>query len=275
MHKPKKGKQIMKNKYPAKLFWMGVLINILRQFVLVIAALVLMVIGIWHPACSLISLGILVLVFIVAIVGQLRYRHTLLHSNDPEMESLRQTVLDENWQGNIMTMLGNVIKGSSEDRERYLDMSHDELEALSDDELFSAVDARVEEQVERYEDLADGLNALNASQKVFYTLNWLEIEVNNGGLCQFFVNSSRIVAPWVSTSMNIIGAIEHQRLYDNFVQENGINLNDLSFFDVQKVSEFQEKTKRYPFDQYDHAFYQMESLESYLKRYIRENLTDF
>lgn len=265
----------MKNKYPAKLFWMGVLINILRQFVLVIAALVLMVIGIWHPVCSLISLGILVLVFIVAIVGQLRYRHTLLHSNDPEMESFRQTVLDENWQGNIMTMLGNVIKGSSEDRERYLDMSHDELEALSDDELFSAVDARVEEQVERYEDLADGLNALNASQKVFYTLNWLEIEVNNGGLCQFFVNSSRIVAPWVSTSMNIIGAVEHQRLYDNFVQENGIDLNDLSFFDVQKVSEFQEKTKRYPFDQYDHAFYQMESLESYLKRYIRENLTDF
>ena len=42
----------------------------------------------------------------------------------------------------------------------------------------------------------------------------LETEVNNGGLCQFFVNSSRIVAPFVSEYMAIVGAFE---LYLDFI----------------------------------------------------------
>ena len=157
----------------------------------------------------------------------------------------------------------------------YLQMSVDELRALSDEELFYAIMVRTERKVDGFEDWEEGVNSLNFQQKVFYSVNWLEIEVNNGGLCQFFVNSSRMVAPLVSEYMAVIGADEHKRLYDDFVQQNGIDLCELSSFDVDDLEEFAEQYDRYPFDDYDDAFYEAEPLETYLTKYARENLNDF
>ncbi len=37
------------------------------------------------------------------------------------------------------------------------------------------------------------------------------MEVNNGGLCQFFVNSSREFAPDLSAALDAIGALEHKK----------------------------------------------------------------
>ena len=171
--------------------------------------------------------------------------------------------------------LKNSIAESKEKETRYLAMTTSELSELSDDELFEAVICRTENKVDSYDEWEDGVNALNSSQKIFYSVNWLEIEVNNGGLCQFFVNSSRMVAPYVSEYMGIIGAEDHKKLYDNFVSKYKIDLCELSFFDVEKAEEFEEKTQKYPFDEYDDAFYDMESLESYLKQFVRKYLGDF
>ena len=167
------------------------------------------------------------------------------------------------------------IKETQENEKRYLTMTTDELSALSDDELFAAIVARTESKVDSFDEWEDGVNSLNPSQKIFYSVNWLEIEVNNGGLCQFFVNSSRMVAPFVSKYMAIIGAEEHQNLYDNFVKKNAIDLTELSFFDVNEAEEFEEKVERYPFDEYDDVFYDMEPLETYLKKFGRAHLVDF
>ena len=158
---------------------------------------------------------------------------------------------------------------------RYLEMMTDELYALSDDELFDAVLTRTENKVDSFEEWEDGVNSLNNSQKIFYSVNWLEMEVDNGGLCQFFVNSSRMVAPLVSGYMGIIGAKDHKKLYDDFVTKNKIDLHDLSFFDVDKTEEYKKKTEKYPFDEYEDAFYELEPLETYLKKFIREHLADF
>lgn len=167
------------------------------------------------------------------------------------------------------------IAEAKENEKRYLEMTMDELSALSDDELFEAVTARTESIVDSFGAWEDGVNSLNPSQKIFYSVNLLETEVNNGGLCQFFVNSSRMVAPFVSEYMGMIGALQHKKLYDDFVNKNGIDLTDLSFFDLNEVDEFEEKTEKYPFDEYDDAFYNMEPLETYLKKFIRENITVF
>lgn len=162
-----------------------------------------------------------------------------------------------------------------ENEKRYIKMTADELVALSDDELFDAVTARTENKVDRFDEWEDGLNSLNHAQRVFYSVNWFEIEVNNGGLCQFFVNSSRMVAPFVSDYMGIIGSTDHQKLFDNFISKNGIDLNDLSSFDIDKAEAFEAQSKRYPFDEYDHAFYNMEPLEVFLKKFIRDHIKDF
>ena len=167
------------------------------------------------------------------------------------------------------------IAEAQENEKRYLKATVEELSAFSDDELFEAVTARTERKVDRFDEWEDGVNSLNPSQKIFYSVHWLETEVNNGGLCQFFVNSSRMVAPLVSEYMGMIGAIDHKKLYDDFTSTYGIDLNDLSSFDVEEVADFEEQKQRYPFDEYDDAFYDMEPLKAYLKKFIRENIQDF
>lgn len=171
------------------------------------------------------------------------------------------------------------LKKSIEDAQKreqlYLQMTCDELSELSDDELFEAAVVRTEHKVDRFEEWEEGVNSLNPSQKILYSVNWLEVEVNNGGLCQFFVNSSRMVAPFVSEYMSVIGANEHKRLFDDFIAKNGIDLTDLSSFDIDEAEEFEAQNQRYPFEEYDEAFYETEPLEAYLKSFVRKNLKEF
>jgi len=99
--------------------------------------------------------------------------------------------------------------------------------------------------------------------------------VNNGGLCQFFVNSSRIVAPVVGKYMGMIGAMEHQKLYEEFIQTHQIDTNDLSSFDCETVDNFQSQYGRYPFDEYDGKFYKLEPLQTNLVPYVKKHIEKF
>lgn len=159
--------------------------------------------------------------------------------------------------------------------EKYIQMSVSELSKLSDDEIFNAVWTRTENIVSSKEDLLEGFNSLNEEQRIFYAVNYLEMEVNNGGLCQFFVNSSRMVAPIVSEYMGIIGAIEHKQLYDTFIEKHQINLYDLSSFDCETVEVFQSQYERFPFDEYDDAFYELEPLHNYLIPFLKKHIEKF
>lgn len=157
----------------------------------------------------------------------------------------------------------------------YIQMSPDELYQLSDDELLNAVWIRTESVVSSKDDLLEGFNSLNEEQRIFYAVNYLEMEVNNGGLCQFFVNSSRMVAPIVSEYMGIIDATEHKKLYDTFIEKHQINLFDLSSFDCETVETFQSQYERYPFDEYDDAFYELEPLQNYLIPFVKKHIKKF
>ncbi|MBQ3082000.1 MAG: DUF4375 domain-containing protein [Clostridia bacterium] len=157
----------------------------------------------------------------------------------------------------------------------YMSMTHKELSSLSDDCFFEAIMYRTEHWVGLYEQWEEGVNSLNPYQKIFYSVNWLAAEVNNGGLCQFFVNSSRMVAPYVSEYMSAIGAMEHKKLFDKFVSDNNIDLNNLSSFDVDSFEEFNEQSERYPFDEYDDAFFNLTPLEEYLTQFAKEHLEHF
>jgi len=157
----------------------------------------------------------------------------------------------------------------------YLKASTEELSQLSDEELICAVWARTENTVRSKKDMLEGFYSLNEEQRIFYAVNYLEMEVNNGGLCQFFVNSSRIVAPVVGEYMGIIGAKEHQKLYEEFIKTHQIDTNDLSSFDCETVEVFQEQHERYPFDEYDDAFYVLEPLQTHLVAYVKKHIEKF
>lgn len=149
-----------------------------------------------------------------------------------------------------------------------------EMKALPDDVLLETVWERVEKRLADYEEPEERLRALNEPQRVVWVLWMLDMEVNNGGLCQFFVNSSRAAASWVSDCMALVGADEHRQLYDDFVARNQLDLTDLSSFDVRRVSDYKKQCQRLPFDEYDEHFYRLEPLEMYLKPYIRAHLEE-
>jgi len=175
----------------------------------------------------------------------------------------------------ISDRLASAINRALNPDAAYLKASTEELSQLSDEELICAVWARTENTVRSKKDMLEGFYSLNEEQRIFYAVNYLEMEVNNGGLCQFFVNSSRIVAPVVGEYMGIIGAKEHQKLYEEFIKTHQIDTNDLSSFDCETVEVFQEQHERYPFDEYDDAFYVLEPLQTHLVAYVKKHIEKF
>ena len=167
------------------------------------------------------------------------------------------------------------VKETKKNQKQYLSMSSKDLKSLSDDELFSAVLCRTESKVDKYENIIDGVKTLTGAERVFYVTSYYEMEVNNGGLCQFFVNSSREVAPELSECLGIIGASEHKQLFDSFISDNGINVGDLSSFIIDDVAEFEAQTKRYPFEDFDNAFYELKPIQDQLIPYIKDHISEF
>ena len=157
----------------------------------------------------------------------------------------------------------------------YRTMTVSELVALSDNDLYSAVYERTLHKTEQHEDMMDGVNALSDAERVFYVAAYYEAEVNNGGLCQFFVNESRRLAPLLPDALGAIGADKHKALFSGFAATNGIDLGDLSSFAIEDVDEYAAQTERYPFDDFDEAFYDLPPLVDYLAPYVRAHIALF
>ena len=117
----------------------------------------------------------------------------------------------------------------------------------------------------------DDISQLSDEEKVFYVVYYFNAEWQNGGLCQFFVNSSRVYAPIIGEYLGIIGALEHKQMYEEFIKNNNIDVNDLSFFEKRTIS-YQEKVNSYPFDKFDDEFYGLPELDEYLEKYLEEYL---
>ena len=161
--------------------------------------------------------------------------------------------------------------------------AHSTIDETSVDSTLSSEELRINEDLEMYDSLimrfmdADP-NTLNEKQLTVAALITFDAEMMNGGLCQFFVNSSRDVAPYVVESLNKIGAINYKILLSNFVEEHNINLSDLDSFIIEEVEEFEAQTERYPFDDFDDKYYELyekEPLEDLLISYAKKHLEDF
>lgn len=160
-------------------------------------------------------------------------------------------------------------------RRRYLRMSQEELKALPDDALFDALTARTEAKVVKAGGFIDGVDSLTDAEKVFYVASYYEMEVNNGGLCQFFVNSSRMLAPMLLDCLGEIGADEHAKLFGTFVADNGIDVNELPSFAVDSYEEYEKRCESYPFDDFDDKFYELDAITDLLTSYAREHISEF
>lgn len=96
--------------------------------------------------------------------------------------------------------------------------------------------------------------------------------IKYGGLCQFFANSSSECAPFISKAFEIIGAVDLKRIFVQFIEENNIDVNDLSSFKVESIDEFVEQTKRCDFDRFDNQFYNDTNFHQQVIDYSRKHI---
>ena len=154
----------------------------------------------------------------------------------------------------------------------YIAMSKDEIAHLPEEELFDMALARVFDIAEKNKRFDNGFSALNDTQRAFYTASLYEMEVMNGGLAQFFDNSSRNAAPMLSEALSKIRAGEHKELYSKFISDNNITFTDLSVFDSE---EHLNSAENMPFNEFDSAFYNMKPIRDYLTDYVKEHISEF
>ena len=129
--------------YPAFLFWTGVALSILRSFLWLIISTVLLLVGRTTPWCGAAGLAILVLVVAVAIVKQLSYRHTVLHSKDSEFADWQAAMLSPDWEENVKDMVQRAMNDTEADL--YMEEDREDTEDGEDTEKPSDTPSQNEE----------------------------------------------------------------------------------------------------------------------------------
>ena len=208
----------------------------------------------------------------------MQYQEKPVFEDDDALVRAIQAVFPDADHEELLSNLADVKKWTDAEAERQrrnTKLPHEELSALSDDDLDEAVWNRTDEKVEQAETDLAGVAALPHAARVFYVVHWYVFEVYDGGLCQYFVNPSRKLAPMLSDCLKEIGALDHKTLFDGFMRENEIDVNDLSSFVSNSVEEYLSQTKRYPFEAFDAAFGELPALGTYLVPYVRANISAF
>lgn len=146
---------------------------------------------------------------------------------------------------------------------------------ISDYDLFEETYLETVDMVYSYPNEKIGLTNLTPERRIFYIASLYDMEIQNGGLCQFFVNHSDSVAPYVEEALSAIGAESHRQHFADFIADNKIDIHNLNSFRIGDISEYTALTKRYDFDTFDNQYYNMTPLCEYMAKYIRQNADAF
>jgi len=165
---------------------------------------------------------------------------------------------------------------------RALSFSSAELRDLNDEELGDVLRARVFHVLEnRYEyDYVQAVSDMSEAMRCALILYTLNDEIQNGGLCQYFVNSTSDMAPYAAEALTAVGASGYAALFTSFCAENGIDLTNLSSFKIDNLDddEYEAQTECYPFADFDDAYYELyedQPLEELIGAYARKHLDEF
>ena len=150
-----------------------------------------------------------------------------------------------------------------------------ELLKLTDDQLYEKVYLQMIDLVESYPEEETALSQISQECRIVYILSIYDMEIQNGGLCQFFVNSSRSLAPFVDECLAAVEAQEHKNLLSAFVTDNNIDLTHLESFEIQNTNDYMAQTKRFDFDSFDKAYIELTPLQNNIVSYIKANISKF
>ena len=99
----------MKRKYPMDLFILLFIAKMIKLYYLLLPGFVFLFVGIWVKWCLVTGAVLFLLVIMIALLGQLRDRHIVLHSNDPKDKDFQDAVLSPNWKDNVIRMTEDAV----------------------------------------------------------------------------------------------------------------------------------------------------------------------
>ena len=161
--------------------------------------------------------------------------------------------------------------------------NYEELLEMQDYEMIPAIcegilveirNARSEEELKKIPEVKFYLFAANI----------FDMEMQNGGLCQFLINAGNIHGSMIEEALRVFGAEEHLRLVSEFCSQNGLDLCNLrklipARMEPYGMTDFYLRLiNEYPFDEFERMYYKLESdcpLQSILATYVRKNISLF
>lgn len=87
-----------------------------------------------------------------------------------------------------------------------------------------------------------------------FIVSVLDMEVQNGGICQFFVNYGPACAERAADCLRAVGLDEMAAAYERFFRENGINPAELHEFHAETAEQFSALYKLHPYELFDDEY---------------------
>lgn len=255
------------NKFSA--FLTNFFLTAFRHIGSIAISVILIIVGVlWSKVCLYIGLFLIVANVIVALVGAIRMQSIMnYHSDDnPEFNEMMEKL-----SADPKAFISEIMEAQEENKK----LHKEELLTLSDDALFETVYFQNLDIAESAEDEDKELEQFAGARRTVYILSAFDAEIQNGGLCQFFVNSSRAVAPYVSEALKAVNATEHLALFDQFITANNLDVSNLDSFKVFSKRGYIRQTKRFDFDAFDDQYYELTPLQDYVVAYIKANIEAF
>lgn len=253
----------------SSLFYMNLFMNAIRYGWLFIIAVILAIVGaVWVDVCLYIGLGFLALYVIICLGSAISTNTVMkrLSKEVPEFNEMMEKLADD------PKLFLSEAMGEYDEMKQ---LHGKELLELSDEDLFEAVYFQNLDIAEKAEDEDNELEQFAGPRRTVYILSLFDSEIQNGGLCQFFVNSSRIAAPYVRESLKCVGADEHLTLFEEFIAANNLDVSDLDSFQVFSKRGYIRQTKRFDFDSFDDKYYDLPALQEKVVAYIKDNINEF
>ena len=116
----------------------------------------------------------------------------------------------------------------------------------------------------RYDELYLDLCAMDEQafterEQCCYSLMLLEQEIENGGVLQFFTNSSRRTAQNVGRAFQLIQCPEMYQGWEQLIRTNHIDPTNLSPFFCDTIQDYMQLAKAYDFSSFEELFYKNQS----------------
>lgn len=108
-------------KYPLSLFMLGFFMNLISNFLMFLAGVVFLIVGIFVKFCLYVGIVLLLIDVIAAFIEQLVIRNTTLHSDNPEFSEWQDAILSPDWMENIKQVTESKMSDAEDEESDKLD----------------------------------------------------------------------------------------------------------------------------------------------------------